>query len=69
MRKSSLWGWIKKPQHICIEVIILAGFFADFGGFLSILAVTTAKYLMVFKHELKGRLKEVEMLQLRHLKQ
>ena len=45
------------------------GFFADFGGFLSILAVTTAKYFMVFKHELKGRLKEVEMLQLRHLKQ
>ena len=44
-------------------------FFADFGGFLSILAVTTAKYFMVFKHELKGRLKEVEMLQLRHLKQ
>ena len=41
----------------------------NFGGFfLSISVVTTAKYFIVFKHELKGRLNEVEMLQVRHLK-
>ena len=32
---------------------------------MPISAVTTAKYFMVFKHELKGRLKEVEILQLK----